>query len=542
VKKICLNLGISFLSLAFFLLCSEAVTRLYLHIKPKHRLNEYEDLIEQQGVKSNNKAAQEKRIFIIGESAARGIPYTMDSSLSGFLSKLLNSAGHLNWKVINTGIPGRHSFYQKEEGRFLIPYKPDVVILYAGNNDTRDFSNVMRDVPFALVDFELTWHSYFYKWLKRNVTKLMHSFNKRTQGNTYMENNNQDDVWHWTDLYLRKKRRYLEDPILGEKRKLVAIKDYEQNLEGLVKFLKKKSIQVYILGLPIVHETDPEIGDYPRKGYEFKRKILFKNKTDEKNWGQLNDNGLKYLEKKHYSQALSYFLQAEKIDNTYPLLYHQLGRSYAGLGSYDKAKEMYIRGKDLQIQSPGGDTYKNEALNRIAKRNQIPLINSQKALEQISPNGIVGKNLFLDHCHPNTLGHKVIASVLMQELCRNGLLSCNKQNPEWTSWFEELSGELNETNIAREYLLTAFYLFNGTAWSKDPDYKEALNYLEMAKTIMPKNEEIYRMMTVSYWKVGQKVKSQESLDQLKKINPFTYQRTLTDFPYLLDTVSNKKSD
>src|SRR3989338_5748448 len=118
----------------------ETTARTYMTFR--HRLNEYEDLIEHQGFTPHNKSNREKRLFIIGESAARGVPYALDTSFSGFLQKLLTDSGNSNVKVINTAIPGRHSFYQKEEGKTLVKYKADVVMIYAGNNDTRDFSNV----------------------------------------------------------------------------------------------------------------------------------------------------------------------------------------------------------------------------------------------------------------------------------------------------------------------------------------------------------------------------------------------------------------
>lgn len=51
----------------------------------KPHLNEFEQVVENQGVTPSNKSSNEKRIFILGESAVEGIPYSIDMSFPGFL-------------------------------------------------------------------------------------------------------------------------------------------------------------------------------------------------------------------------------------------------------------------------------------------------------------------------------------------------------------------------------------------------------------------------------------------------------------------------
>ncbi len=514
------------LMVVLFLSVGEIISRIYM--KKTHKLNEFADLIEDQGV-TRQKKAGEKRVFIVGESAVRGVPYSMESSFSGFLQQLFDKSGHPEVKIVNTGIPGRHSFYHREEAQTLIDYKADAVILYAGNNDTRDFSNVMRDVPYALLDFKLFWNSGLYWSAKRKFQKMQSRINKK-RGGTGAINYNQDDVWHWTDLYLKKKKHYLEHPALGIQRKMKAVEDYKNNLNALVRKLRSHGIDVYIMQLPIVHEVAPSIGDYARKGYQFVLKPHFKSPQEEMEWKLLLADGLRGMKQKKFAEAAAALEKARLINAENPFLFQLLGECYAELKDFDKSRKMYAEGKDRQIQSPGGDSYKNESLAWIAQQNGVPLVPVQQAFEKLSPNGLVGRNLFLDHCHPNLPGHKVLAAVAMEGLCAKNFAGCKPDH--WDSYYQLLAGSTDQKSLAQEYLLTAFYSLNGTAWTPQPDYKEALFYLEKAKPIIPENADLYSFLAVVYWNLDNKPGAGDSLDTLKRLDPEKYKKTLADYPYL----------
>ncbi len=530
MKNFLLNILVSILSLTLVFSTLELGCRYYM--ARKHKLNEYENLIEQQGFTPRNKKSGEKRVFIVGESAARGVPYTMESSFSGFLQALISPVDP-SVKVVNTGIPGRHSYYQKEEGRTLVKYGADVVVIYAGNNDTRDFSNIMRDMPLAWIEFKLFWNSAFYHRFKTKTQGFSRKLQKKVSGQEPAINNNQDDVWHWTDEYLKKKKRYIENPEAGIARKMQAVSDYEKNLDDLAVFLKRKGIRVVVASLPIVHQIPPVISDYPRKGYEFELKLGFQNSQQKTQWETFIREGEASLGKKDYPEALKLFESALKLNQSHPILYHYLGDAYAGLGNYDEARAMYVAGKDRQIQSPGGDNHKNEALRRIAARHHLPMIEIQPAFEEISPNGLVGRNLFLDHCHPNILGHKVLAAAVMNGLCQSKEIVCPQESSPWSYWYEKISGHvMNPENLGREYLLTAFYLLNGSLWEPEPNYKDAVYYLEKAREVSPQNADVHAFLALCYVKLGENEKARTSLETLRLIDLEKLGKTLAEYPEL----------
>lgn len=530
-RRFFVNCSLACLTVVIFLALLEGGARI-LHAY-KRQSNEYEILIEQQGI-APTKDKNEKRVFIVGESAARGVPYSLEYSVSGFLQELMKQSGNGHVGVINTSIPGRHSFYEREEAKTLIRYKADAVIIYAGNNDTRDFSNVMRDVPLALLDFKLTWNSDFYAGFKRKVMELKNRINKAAKKKVFEINYNQDDVWHWTRTYLEKKKAYLENSEIGMKRKEQALKDFEENLDVLVRKMKAKNIHVFIANLPVVHESLPQIGDWSRKGYEFDQKVQFKNEQEKIHWNDAFENGKKELHNGRFNEALVYFQEALATDQTYPLLFHYMGDTYRNLGNFQKAKELYVRAKDIQIQSVAGDSLKNAALKRIRDRRQVYWVDLQDVLEKSSPGGIVGQEFFLDSCHANLLGNKIMAARMMESLCGSQFISC-PEGQNWQAWLKLLvGGEMNSENTAREYLLVAFYKFKGTAWEPAPLYNEAILYLEKARAIAPHNKNLYPLLAASYWQVGQKDDAYKSLKTLYELNLNEYQKTLKDFPYLIE--------
>jgi tetratricopeptide (TPR) repeat protein len=530
--KLFINLACSVaVCVVFFGFC-EAGAFVYTRIF-RHKLNEYESLIEEQGVKKGRKPAGEIRIFIVGESAARGIPYTLDGAFSGYLGRLLGEEGIRDVKVINTGVPGRHSFYQKEEAKTLADYGADAVILYAGNNDSRDFSNVMRDVPWAGLDFQLTWHSCFYGALKRKILALEEAANKFFARKIFTVNYNPDDVWHWTDTYLRKKKAYLENPELGWKRKELAMKDYETNLDDLVRSLKAKGIRVLICGLPVVHEAAPSISDWSRKDYEFKQKVFFPVPGREREWARRCEEGENAMRNKNWRKALDDLESAAEISDRYPQLNFDLGLCYRALGYDDKAREKFVLAKDLQIQSPGGDSFKTRVLRDIAIRNGVPYVDLQSVMEQVSPHGLVGKNLFLDHCHLTSMGHKVVAAVLMQSLCEQAIVPCRSAHTDWRSGVVSLiGGDMTPENLGREYLLVAFYHFKGTAWDNRPDYDRAIEYFELARKMLPERDDVDPFLAAAYLRKGEGERAKECLSRLKSRSPEAYRKALRDFPDL----------
>lgn len=82
------------------------------------------------------KPADTLRIFLVGESAAKGYPQPPNLSMGSFLQAMLQDL-HPDKKIelINLGTTGVSTFPLVYMVRELVRYSPDLVIVYAGNNE-----------------------------------------------------------------------------------------------------------------------------------------------------------------------------------------------------------------------------------------------------------------------------------------------------------------------------------------------------------------------------------------------------------------------
>lgn len=81
------------------------------------------------------KPAGRLRVFVLGESAARG-EQLADFSFSRMLETCCNDGrSEKIVEVINTGIPAINSWVLREFAREIIDYNPDLLVIYAGHNE-----------------------------------------------------------------------------------------------------------------------------------------------------------------------------------------------------------------------------------------------------------------------------------------------------------------------------------------------------------------------------------------------------------------------
>jgi hypothetical protein len=75
------------------------------------------------------------RIFVLGESAARG-EQLADFSFARMLEAVFNhNQPQKRVEIINTGIPAINSWVLSEFAREIVDYSPDLLIIYAGHNE-----------------------------------------------------------------------------------------------------------------------------------------------------------------------------------------------------------------------------------------------------------------------------------------------------------------------------------------------------------------------------------------------------------------------
>jgi tetratricopeptide (TPR) repeat protein len=279
-----------------------------------------------------------------------------------------------------------------------------------------------------------------------------------------------------------------------------------------------------------VHEANTDAFDWSLQKVTASNRLKFKNEKDQKAWKYWFERGLKEFNHDNYEQAEISLKKAYRV-NAHPLeVKNLLYQTYLKLEKPARAKELLEKQLLLKDRVRGGHPWKTVALKRIANQNQVYFVPLQEKLEEYTSNGILGKELFLDDCHPNFLGHKIIASVMMQALCDSNFISCANRN--WRKWLDKFSGEMDDENLAKEYFLVGYYQFKGTVWADEPNYSKALEYFNRAIELDPKDKQVYGFLAATYWQLGNKDEAVETFEQLQKEDAEEAKRTLKRFPYL----------
>lgn len=91
-------------------------------------------------------------------------------------------------------------------------------------------------------------------------------------------------------------------------------------------------------------------------------------------------------------------------------------------GRFDKAYTRFLLAKDLDALRFRAPERINRLIEMVAKENEnVYLVNTYERLRAKSEHGIPGKELFLEHLHPNAEGNLIIGASFAQDILNSGL-------------------------------------------------------------------------------------------------------------------------
>ena len=99
-----------------------------------------------------------------------------------------------------------------------------------------------------------------------------------------------------------------------------------------------------------------------------------------------------------------------------------VGKCLDRLGRKDEAGTAYELARDYDGFPHRALSSFNNTVRRVAAGEGPLLFDGEKLFVDNSPDGIPGKNLFLDQCHPNEEGHKLLAKGLLNTVTAAGLV------------------------------------------------------------------------------------------------------------------------
>lgn len=298
------------------------------------------------------------RFFVLGASSAIGFPYMHNGAFPRMLKyKLQFLFPQNNIEIINISLTAINTYTLYDFSKQLVNYQPDGILIYAGHNEYYGALGVASSSRIGR-DHHLIQFMIAAKELKlvQGLTRLIE---KVRPGNSSLSDQ---------DLTLMERMAAHQMIPYNSDAYIAGIEQFERNLGQMLRLFQKHHIPVFIGTLAGNLKDQPPLN---------KENSPFYNAQDEYLKGEEA-----YIQEQ-YDESLLHYTQAKEYDQ-------------------------------LRFRAP-------EAFNRIIQRygkeyDNVHVVDVYKKFADYSPHGLIGKELILEHVHPNLTGQRLIAETFFESL------------------------------------------------------------------------------------------------------------------------------
>jgi tetratricopeptide (TPR) repeat protein len=351
-----------------------------------------------------HKPPHTKRIFCLGESTMAGFPYeynaTPPSMLKDRLAALLPSD---TIEVINAGMSAVGSTVVRDIIGDLLDYEPDLFVIYVGHNEFYGAFGPGSSAPLA----GSTWLTRAHLSLMRfrtylllrdglNALRNVLTPERQVNGSTLMEQMvGSGDIAYGSELYAR------------------GLSIYRDNIEAIINAAHSHHVPVLFSALVSnLHHQPPFVS-------------LFASATTDPmiaEWNRLKTMGDSLTATGECVAAIELLQRAVALDSMNASGYFALGRTLEAAGRFEAARQAFLRAKDLDaLRFRASEEFQHSLLD-ICQRRAVPVARVDSAFAAASPHGIVGRELILEHLHPNVRGYLLMARTWADAMKEHALL------------------------------------------------------------------------------------------------------------------------
>lgn len=358
---------------------------------------------------AQDKTANTCRIFVLGASAAQGVP-NPSFSFGRILKVMLREMyPGVDFEVVVVAMAAINSHVVLEVAEDCARYKPDILVVYLGNNEVVGpygagtvFSSFSRNLSLIRTGIALKGTR-----LGQLLTNLLESRSA---------DKNRLQVWRGMEMNVDR-----QVPI-DDARLQVVYGHFQKNLEDIVRRVHKAGAKVILCTVGSNLKDNPPFGSLHSAG-------LSKAEIDK--WQTAYQEGINHESAGAFDQAVESCLAAAEIDDGYADLQYRLGNYYRAAGEYEKARERYIEARDMDTLRFRADSRINQIIRDVVRQNNneyLYLVDAVETFEQNSPHGIPGGKLFHEHVHLNFHGNYLLAKTIFEQVEK--ILPNRLNNPE----------------------------------------------------------------------------------------------------------------
>lgn len=418
------------------------------------------------------KPANGFRIFVLGGSTARGYPYYYNGSFSSMLKVMLEkSYPGTYFEVVNLAMVAVNSYTVRDLLPHLWKYNPDLILIYSGHNEfygalgVGSVEHMGNARSLVLLSLKLnTYRTYqamrsIIHWIKKQFHQSMGT--SAPSSGTVMERMVGKKAIGYHD------RTYMN-----------ALNIYRKNMADIIASCKSHRIPLIIGDLVSnVHHQKPFVD-------------LQSPVENEEEWQTHFQQAKQVFRSQNWQSAKAHFLACTESDSLPATPYFFLGQIEEHLTDSVAAYRYYYQAKDhdaLRFRAPEDF---NRVLRHLTGEAHIPLAPVKQFFEDASPGRIPGKELMLEHLHPNLKGYFTMAKAFYRAFLQSNLLP---QKPEQLPEEDVLRKSLGLTPLDEEVGRIRIQVLT-SGW---PFVKGKVGNIQSIH-YQPKNK--MQELALSYWK------------------------------------------
>lgn len=317
-----------------------------------------------------NKPENGYRVFVMGGSTAASWPYPRNVLFSRVLGQRLSDAFPDRYiEVINTGIAAVNTFTLLDFLDEILEQSPDAILIYSGHNE---FYGALGAGSTKSVG-QIRWLIKAYLGLSKLKTfqlirRLVDSTKQSLAGSEAEEG---EKPTHSTLMGQMVGNNRIA---LGSETYLNARRNFEENLNEILSKIKDAGVAV------MLSELVSNLKDHPP---------------------------FISMDEDHQPPADRVYQWAGQLDQA---------------GKYEAAREAYTWAKDLDgLRFRASEAF-NQSIHIVAEQHDVPVVPMKSYFEAASPGGIIGKQLMLEHLHPNADGYMLMSDAFFHTLHQEGFI------------------------------------------------------------------------------------------------------------------------
>lgn len=346
-----------------------------------------------------------KRIFCLGESTMAGFPYEFNTTAPSFLRDRLQALlPQYNIEVINVGLSAVGSFVVLDFLDELMDYEPDLFVLYLGHNEFYGAFGVGSRVAMS---GSPTLTRLAIRLLKFKTFLALRDVYLRVRQSLSSSQLPEKDATLMGQVVDKQVIPY-KSPLYEQ-----ALVTYRENLERIITVATARNIPI------VVSTLVSNLKDHPPFA------SVFADGTSEevkREWHTCIRRGDSLLANHHLGAAIEQYRRATQLDTMNAVAFFKLGRALYDASRFDEAKATLARAKDLDgLRFRMTEEFQAELL-RLCSARGVAVSPVDSSFAANSPHGIVGRELVLEHLHPNINGYFLMAKTWCQTIMDNSIL------------------------------------------------------------------------------------------------------------------------